>query len=110
MLFDLDRGLWQLACRSSSGRFVLFTDELQGSRLLDSSDAAAATGAAWVDLSTEAFGEWCWEFCRMVGGEGDRGGGCLSISCRCPGSVPVDICDWKWLQRRKLVLKALLQM
>lgn len=43
MLFDLDRGLWLLGCRSSSGLFVLLTDELQGSGLLDSSAIAAET-------------------------------------------------------------------
>lgn len=57
MLFDLDRGLWLLGCRSSSGLFVVFTDELPGSELLESSAIVAATGAVWVDLSTEACGE-----------------------------------------------------
>lgn len=57
MLFDLDRGLWLLGWRSSSGLTVVFTDELQGSGLLDSSATAAAGGAVWVDLSTEACGE-----------------------------------------------------
>lgn len=109
MLFDLDRGLWLLACRSSSGLFVLPTDELQGSGLLDSSAITAATGAIGVDLSTEACGDGRSEFSGFMGGEGDRGEGCLSISLA-PGSLADDMWDWKWLQRRKLVLKALLQM
>lgn len=46
MLFDLDRGLWLLVCRSSSGLLVLLTNELQGSGLLDSSVPAVAAAVA----------------------------------------------------------------
>ncbi|KAG7240910.1 hypothetical protein INR49_026226, partial [Caranx melampygus] len=66
------RGLWLLGCCSTSGLFILLTDELQGSGLLDSSAIAPATGAVWVDLNMAACGERRSEFWGVMGGEGDR--------------------------------------
>lgn len=97
---------------SISGLLVLgIDDKLTGFSSSLATTDVATTGSASIGLGGETCGAGHPVACVTAGGgEGEGDEGRLSSTSLTPGSSEVDMWDWKWLQRRKLVLKALLQM
>lgn len=97
---------------SISGLLVLgIDDELPGFSFSFATTASATTESASTGLGGKTCGAGHPVACVTTGGgEGEGDKGRLSSTSLAPGSSEVDMWDWKWLQRRKLVLKALLQM